>query len=248
MTNVIIGIDRLYAKGEKDSNNLPMETEQIRIVILDSHALVRAGLRSLLDVQPNMKVVGEAGNQTDGLAIISSQQPDIVLFELNLTEHLSPDIITQILLACDTTHPIIVTGINNPVIIQQLVENGAMGVVFKSQSPDTLIKAIEKVNNGEVWLERSMIANVLSRLSRTNIPVKNNTEVENIDELSDREKEIVRLIGKGYKNKRISSQLCISETTVRHHLTSIYNKLGVTDRLELLVYAHRFGLVKPPNS
>jgi two-component system nitrate/nitrite response regulator NarL len=225
-----------------------METEPIRIVILDSHALVRAGLRSLIDEQASMKVVGEAGNLVDGLEAISSLHPDIVLFELNISDQLSTDMITQILLACDTTHPIIVTGINNPVIIQQLVENGAMGVVFKSQSPETLIKAIEKVNNGEVWLERSMIANVLSRLSRTNIPVKNNSEVENIDELSDREKEIVRLIGKGYKNKRISSQLCISETTVRHHLTSIYNKLGVTDRLELLVYAHRFGLVKPPNT
>jgi two-component system nitrate/nitrite response regulator NarL len=235
-------------KGEEESKYYSMETEPIRIVILDSHALVRAGLRSLIDEQASMKVVGEAGNLVDGLEAIASLHPDIVLFELNISDQLSPDMITQILLACDTTHPIIVTGINNPVIIQQLVENGAMGVVFKSQSPETLIKAIEKVNNGEVWLERSMIANVLSRLSRTNIPVKNNTEVENIDELSDREKEIVRLIGKGYKNKRISSQLCISETTVRHHLTSIYNKLGVTDRLELLVYAHRFGLVKPPNT
>jgi two-component system nitrate/nitrite response regulator NarL len=235
-------------KGEKESNYSPMEAEPIRIVILDNHALVRAGLRSLIDEQATMKVVGEAGNLDDGLATISSNHPDIVLFELNLTDQLSPDIITQILLACGTTHPIIVTGINNPVIIQQLVENGAMGVVFKSQSADTLIKAIEKVHNGEVWLERSMIANVLSRLSRPNVPVKNNSEVENIDELSDREKEIVRLIGKGYKNKRISSQLCISETTVRHHLTSIYNKLGVTDRLELLVYAHRFGLVKPLNT
>jgi two-component system nitrate/nitrite response regulator NarL len=235
-------------KGEEESKYYSMETEPIRIVILDSHALVRAGLRSLIDEQASMKVVGEAGNLVDGLEAISSLHPDIVLFELNISDQLSPDMITQILLACDSTHPIIVTGINNPVIIQQLVENGAMGVVFKSQSPETLIKAIEKVNNGEVWLERSMIANVLSRLSRTNIPVKNNTEVENIDELSDREKEIVRLIGKGYKNKRISSQLCISETTVRHHLTSIYNKLGVTDRLELLVYAHRFGLVKPPNT
>jgi two-component system nitrate/nitrite response regulator NarL len=235
-------------KGEEESKYYSMETEPIRIVILDSHALVRAGLRSLIDEQASMKVVGDAGNLADGLEAISSLHPDIVLFELNISDQLSPDMITQILLACDTTHPIIVTGINNPVIIQQLVENGAMGVVFKSQSPETLIKAIEKVNNGEVWLERSMIANVLSRLSRTNIPVKNNTEVENIDELSDREKEIVRLIGKGYKNKRISSQLCISETTVRHHLTSIYNKLGVTDRLELLVYAHRFGLVKPPNT
>ncbi|MFZ2095730.1 MAG: response regulator transcription factor [Anaerolineales bacterium] len=225
-----------------------MENKPIHIVILDNHALVRAGMRLLIDNQETMKVVGEGGSLSEGLRVIASQKPDIVLFELNLTEQPDPDIISQIIKACDTSHPILVTGTNNPVIIQQLVENGAMGVVFKSQFPETLIKAIEKVNGGEVWIERSMIANVLSRLSRTNKPVKNNSEVENIDELSDREKEIVKLIGKGYKNKRISTQLSISETTVRHHLTSIYNKLGVSDRLELLVYAHRYGLVKSTNS
>jgi DNA-binding NarL/FixJ family response regulator len=122
-----------------------------------------------------------------------------------------------------------------------------MGVVFKAHPPETLIKAIEKVNAGEVWLERSMIANVISRLSRNSKPTKTGSE-SNIDELSEREKEIVRLIGQGFKNKKISSQLCISETTVRHHLTSIYSKLGVSDRLELLVYAHRYGLVKSTDS
>lgn len=223
-----------------------MDNKPLRIVIMDNQALVRAGLRLLIDSDATMKVVGEAGNLVEGLSLISSLQPDIVLFELNLTEHISPDIITQIVNACEATHPILVTDTSNPVIIQQLVENGAMGVVFKSQTPEILKKAIEKVSDGEVWLERSMIANVLTRLSRPNKSTKNNTEVENIDELSEREKEIVRLIGKGYKNKKISSQLCISETTVRHHLTSIYNKLGVTDRLELLIYAHRYGLVKPP--
>ncbi len=123
-----------------------------------------------------------------------------------------------------------------------------MGVVFKTQSPETLIKAIDKVNAGEVWLERSMIANVLSRLSRNNKPIRINSETDNINELSEREKQIVRLIGQGFKNKKISTELCISETTVRHHLTSIYSKLGVSDRLELLVYAHRYGLVKSNTS
>jgi len=122
-----------------------------------------------------------------------------------------------------------------------------MGVVFKTQSPEMLLKAIEKVNLGEVWLERSLIANVLSRLSRNSKPQKSDLDSNGINVLSTREKEIVRLIGQGYKNKKISTQLCISETTVRHHLTSIYSKLGVSDRLELLVFAHRYGLVKPPS-
>ena len=118
-------------------------------------------------------------------------------------------------------------------------------MISKNQSPEVLIKAIDKVNAGEVWLERSLIATVLSRLSRGQGTPRTDKETDNLNHLSEREKEVVRLIGQGLKNRKISQELCISETTVRHHLTSIYSKLGVSDRLELLVYAHRNGLVTP---
>jgi len=225
-----------------------MDKNQIRIVILDNHALVRAGIILLVKNRPGMEVIGEAGNLTDGLEIISTLKPDIILLELNLTEQTSSDVISRIIKASDLSRVILVTGMSNPLIYQQAVEDGVMGVVFKTQSPETLIKAIDKVNSGEVWLERSMIANVLSHLSRNNKPSRINSETDNINELSEREKQIVRLIGQGFKNKKISTELCISETTVRHHLTSIYSKLGVSDRLELLVYAHRYGLVKSNTS
>lgn len=222
-----------------------METNPVRIVILDNQALLRAGCRLIIENRPGMQVVGEAGNLEAGLEVVSGQKPDIVLFELNLSDDLpSASLIAQIIRASEHSHLILVTDITDPVIYQQAVENGVKGVVLKTQSPETLIKAIEKVNLGEVWLERSLIANVLSRLSHNFKPVKSSAEITHIEELSEREKEIVRLIGQGFKNKKISTQLCISEITVRHHLTSIYSKLGVTDRLELLVFAHRYGLVK----
>jgi two-component system, NarL family, nitrate/nitrite response regulator NarL len=225
-----------------------MTDDHIHIIILDNHALVRSGIRSLIENHQGMVVVGDSGNLAEGLELISRLKPEIILLELNLTEVTSVDIISSITLASGQSRIILVTGTSNPLIIQQSIEEGVVGVIFKTQTAEQLIKAIEKVNAGEVWLERSMIANVLSRLSRNNKPVKNTSEIDNINELSEREKQIVRLIGQGYKNKKISAQLCISETTVRHHLTSIYNKLGVSDRLELLVYAHRFGLVKSANS
>ena len=225
-----------------------MDNPPIRIVILDNHALVRAGLILLIESKPGISVVGEAGNLSDGLEIISNLKPDIILLELNLAEVASLDVISSIFNASDKSRLILVTGTSNPLVIQQAIEEGVVGVIFKTQAPDVLMKAIEKVQSGEVWLERSMIANVLSRLSRNSKPDKVSSETENINELSEREKQIVRLIGQGYKNKRISTQLSISETTVRHHLTSIYNKLGVSDRLELLVYAHRHGLVKSTTS
>jgi DNA-binding NarL/FixJ family response regulator len=225
-----------------------MDNPLIRVVLLDNHALVRAGIAMLIENQPEMTVVGETGSLAEGLKIISKVKPDIILLELNLTDVGSQDIIASIFMASDQSRLILVTGTNNPLMIQQAIEEGVVGVVFKAQSPEILLKSIEKVHTGEVWLERSMIANVLSRLSRNSKPVKISSEAESINELSEREKQIVRLIGQGYKNKRISAQLCISETTVRHHLTSVYNKLGVSDRLELLVYAHRHGLVKSTTS
>jgi two-component system, NarL family, nitrate/nitrite response regulator NarL len=216
---------------------------QIRIFLLDNHALVRTGIRLIIKTDSKMEVVGEAGNLSDGLKLITHLQPDIVLLELNIEDVSSSGVISDLLKACDKSRLILVTGTNDPVIIQQAVEDGVVGVIFKTQPPELLIKAIEKVNAGEVWLERSMIANVISHLSRNTQP-KISADIENQNELSERETEIISLIGLGFKNKRIASQLCISETTVRHHLTSIYSKLGVSDRLELLVYAHRHGLIK----
>ncbi len=218
-------------------------TNPIRIVLLDAHTLFRAGLRYIIESQPGMVVVGEAGNVDDSVEIITSLIPDIILLELNLEYLPEFDIIPSLVKASGGARLILLTGLNDPKVQQKAVEDGVVGVISKTQAPETLIKAIEKVHAGEVWLERSLIANVLVRLSRSQPVAKVDQETASINSLSEREKEVVKLIGQGFKNKRISSELCISETTVRHHLTSIYDKLGVSDRLELLVYAHRYGLV-----
>jgi two-component system nitrate/nitrite response regulator NarL len=215
----------------------------IRIVILDNHTLFRAGIRRIIETQPGMEVVGEAGSLGESLEIITNLKPDIILVELNLSGQPELDILSSLVKVAEGTRLILVTGTSDPKLHQKAVEDGVVGVIYKTQPPEILIKAIEKVNAGEVWLERSLIANVLSRLSRSHLVNKVDPETESITRLSEREKEVVKLIGKGLKNKKISTELCISETTVRHHLTSIYSKLGVSDRLELLVYAHRYGLV-----
>ena len=105
---------------------------------------------------------------------------------------------------------ILVTGVNDPTVQQKAVEDGVVGVISKTQPPETLIKAIEKVHAGEVWLERSLIANVLVRLSRSQPVTKVDPETASINSLSEREKEVVKLIGQGYKNKRISSASYVS--------------------------------------
>ena len=121
-----------------------------------------------------------------------------------------------------------------------------LGVVSKLHSPETLVKAIQKVHGGEIWIERSMVARLLTTTDITRRSLVVDPESERIQQLSDRERQVIQLICRGLKNQQIASQLCISESTVRHHLTSVYNKLGVSDRLELLVFAHRKGLTLKP--
>lgn len=215
----------------------------IRIILLDSQTLFRTGLRYIIESEAGMQVVGEAESVSTGLEIISEQKPDIILFELNLLCMPDVEIVPTLVSASGGARLILVTGSSDQRAQQKAVEDGVAGVVSKTQSPETLLKAIEKVHAGEVWLERSLIATVLSRLSRGQVSPKQGSDGDNLNHLSEREKEVVKLIGQGLKNKKISQELCISETTVRHHLTSIYSKLGVSDRLELLVYAHRHGLV-----
>lgn len=217
----------------------------IRIALFDAQTLFRTGLRYIIETQPGMEVVGEADSISTGLEVIDSEKPDIILFELNLLCLPQVEIVQTLVSAPGGARLILVTGSADQKALQKAVEDGVVGVISKTQSQEILLKAIEKVYAGEVWLERSLIATVLSRLSRNQTSLKTDPETDNLNHLSEREKEVVRLIGQGLKNKKISQELCISETTVRHHLTSIYSKLGVSDRLELLVYAHRNGLVTP---
>ena len=220
-----------------------LSQKPIRILLLDAHTLFRVGLRYIIERQPGMEVIGEAGTIDEGVVLITALKPDIILFELNLECQPQFEIAPSLVKVSGNARLILVTDIKDPKIQQKAVEVGIVGVISKTQSPEVLFKAIEKVHAGEVWLERSLIANVLVRLSRSQPVVKVDHETASINSLSEREKEVVKLIGQGFKNKRISTELCISETTVRHHLTSIYDKLGVSDRLELLVYAHRYGMV-----
>ena len=214
----------------------------IRVVILDSHTLVRAGLRLIVDSQPGIKVVGEAGETNEALEIVTSQKPDIILLKVDPIGEIGLDIVKELFKASSSSRIILLALLDEAPINLRAVQEGVLGIVLKTQSPEILIKAIQKVHAGEAWIERSMIANLLNGLTHAQQAIAQNPETEAIAQLSPREREVIQYIGQGLKNSQIAEQLSLSETTVRHHLTSIYRKLGVTDRLELLVFAHRCGL------
>lgn len=216
----------------------------IRLVIIDKHTIVRAGLRMLIESYPQFQVVGDAPPCEDALEMIRQQQPDLILFEVENDQTNQLDLIPQLLDAGKGVRVILLTDQSDMNVHYQAAQLGAMGVVLKEQSPEVLVKAITKVHAGEVWFDRATIANVLTQMSRGRT---NDPEAEKIASLSPREREIIGLVGAGLKNQQIAHRLSLSETTVRHHLTSIFAKLGVSDRLELIIYAYQHNLARLPD-
>ena len=217
--------------------------QTIGILLVDDHAVIRAALRLLIDKQPGMVVVGEAGNKEEAVSIASREQPEIILLDLCLGEENGIDLIPELLAAAEESKIIVLTGVRDPAEHQVAIRRGAMGIVHKEASADMLIKAIDRVNAGELWLDRRMTATLVSRLRR-DLEVPSLSDVADVtSRITAREREIISLVGEGLKNKQIAARLCISEATVRHHLTSILKKLDVSDRLELLIFAYQHNLV-----
>lgn len=218
----------------------------IRILLVDDHAVVRAGLRMIIQSRPGMQIVGEAGNRQDALALAASESPDIILLDLDLGGESGMSLIADLNAAATDARVIILTGLRDTEAHRQAVLAGAMGIVKKEKAAEVLISAIERVCAGDAWLDPSLVAGVLTEMTGAGKTRKDDPETEKIATLTNREREVVALVGEGIKNKEIANRLFISETTVRHHLTSIFDKLSVADRVELLIYAYRHGLANPP--
>ena len=214
----------------------------IRIVIIESQTLMRAGLRMIVERSPEIKVVGEAGDAQAGLDIVSGQKPDIILFKLDPARSIGLDMISKMGNVSNGSRIILLAYPEETKVAITAIGEGILGIVWWTQTPEVLIKAIQKVHAGEIWIERSMIANLLSGMANNHRLIPQDPHAESIAQLSLRERQVIKEIGQGLKNDQIAKKLCLSATTVRHHLTSIYGKLGVSDRLELLVFAHRNGL------
>ena len=214
----------------------------IRVLIIDDHELVRAGLRMLLESQEHIVVVGETGNGLEAIELATREQPDVMLLDLDLGGKSSVDDIPALLRAAAKARVIVLTGVRDTELHQRAVHLGAVGLVLKDKAYTLLLKTIEHVAAGEVWLERTMMANILHCMTRH--VVHPDPEAAKIATLTEREREIITLIGEGLKNQQIAERLFISPVTVGHHLSSIFNKLGVRDRLALVIYAYRHGLIQ----
>jgi two-component system nitrate/nitrite response regulator NarL len=231
----------ILAKWDAMTVNKDGSRPTIGILLVDDHAVVRAALRMLIEKQPGMVVVGEAGSTKDAIAIAGREQPEIIVLDLCLGEERGLDLIPELIAVSEESKIIVLTGVQDPEEHHAAMRQGAMGVVNKEMPADMLLKAIERVNAGELWLNRHMTARLVTGMRRDLDAPKHGAEAPT--QLTNREHEIISLVAEGLKNKQIADRLCISEATVRHHLTSILKKLDVSDRLELLIYAYQNNLV-----
>ena len=214
---------------------------RIKVCIIEDHAIVRAGLRMLLENSPRMSVLWETQTATAALTDASLGQPDVILLDLDLGVEKGLDRLPELLEKFNPCRVLILTALADTQLHVAAVASGASGVVVKEQAPETLLEAIEGVHSGEAWLGKSLIAAVMGKLSKASAETQD-PEAEKISHLTPREVEIVALVSQGMNGERIAKQLGISEATVRNHLTSILSKLDLSNKFELAVYAHRHSL------
>jgi DNA-binding NarL/FixJ family response regulator len=216
----------------------------IRIFLVDDHPIVREGLKVLISSAPDLAVAGEADSVAGAIGWLQRHAADVVLLDLGLGARDALEDLPQLANAAGRARILVLTGSQDPDRHRAAVIGGARGLVLKDRPSEALLKAIRKVHAGELWFERATLESALQRTLST--LRREDSERAKVESLTAREREIIVRVSEGLKSEAIARQLAISEKTVRNHLSAIFEKLGVTDRLELLLYAYRQKLVKPP--
>ena len=216
---------------------------KIKILIADDHAVFRDGLRKLLDSEEEITIVGEAHNGAECIKKLGELKPDILLLDLRMPDKNGLAVLEEVNFDTLPTRVIVLTAAEDDRDVVRAMRLGARGVVLKESAIDLLVKSIHRVHAGEIWLDSHMTAEVINAFSASS---KSGARSEK-PLLSDREMEVVQLVAQGFQNKEIGIKLLISEQTVKNHLHNIFDKLGVSDRLELALYAIHHRLVDKPD-
>ena len=211
-----------------------MEAEAVRIVIADDHPIFRAGLRAVLAAEPGFAVVGEASEGDEAIRVTRATLPDVLLLDLAMPAGSGLDALSG--LAGTPTKTIVLTAAIEKADIVKALQLGAAGVVLKGSGPELLVKAIRSVVAGEHWIGRDSVSDLVDALRglMTASPERGPRERFGV---TPREIEITSAVVSGLSNREIAKQFGLSEDTVKHHLTNIFNKVGASSRLELALFA-----------
>ena len=221
----------------------------IRIVIADDHPILRDGLKKLLSLEDDFEVAGEACDGREVLDRVQELRPDILLLDISMP-NLDGLAALQVLQQTNNkTKVIILTASEDKNQFVQAMKLGCSGIVLKQTATDLIIKSIRKVYGGEIWLDSHTTAAVMRQFASPSDAGSATPGGKSRERspLSTREREIVQLVAQGFKNKEMAEKMFISEQTVKNHLHNIFDKLGVSDRLELALYAIHKGLHLGPD-
>ncbi|PYU09720.1 MAG: DNA-binding response regulator, partial [Acidobacteria bacterium] len=200
----------------------------------------RDGLRKLLSSTDDIAIIGEASNGADCIKMLAKLKPDILLLDLRMPDKDGLAVLEEVNFDSLPTRVIVLTAAEDDRDVIRAMRLGARGVVLKQSAADLLVKSIYRVHAGEIWLDNRITAEVMKAFAKSSDGGPRREKPL----LSNREKQIVQLVAQGYRNKEMGEKLFISEQTVKNHLHNIFDKLGVSDRLELALYAIHHRLVE----
>ncbi len=235
--------DNSTAVDRPSSDSVLPTKPKIRIVVADDHPIFRDGLCKLLALEEDFEVVAQAEDGRQVLDVLQQHEPDILLLDLKMPGLDGLATLQRLQVAKNKTRVIVLTASDDKNEFVQAMKLGTSGIVLKQTATELLIKSIRKVHAGEIWLDSHTTAAVIRQFVANDeappppAPVSAAPRERERSPLSQREREIVALVAQGFKNKEMAEKMFISEQTVKNHLHNIFDKLGVSDRLELALYA-----------
>ncbi len=226
-----------------NSSHTGKKSGRIQISIVAGYQLVRESLTHLIESNNSLKVVSVRGfTPTQGL--FDAKDADVVVVYLEPDDRV--EVVADILKGSSEVRVVVVMGSDDLDSQTKALKLGAVGIVRAEQDSKLLFDAINQASKGETWLNQALLSKLLEGGATAGRTKENGTKAGTPETLTPREIEVIEMIGKGLKSKVIATRLSISEATVRHHLSSIYGKLGVEDRLNLVIYAYEKGLIDLP--
>jgi two-component system, NarL family, nitrate/nitrite response regulator NarL len=216
---------------------------KVRILLADDHTIFRDGLRKLLEAEPDLEIVGEAGDGADAITMVQQVKPDLLLLDLAMPRVPGLEALREVIALKTPVKTILLTAAIEKKQIIEALQVGARGVVLKEAATQMLIRAIRTVMTGQYWVGREAVADLTTYLKHQ-IASQPAPKAKSYG-LTRREIEILGTIVGGLSNKEIAQKFSLSEDTVKHHLTNIFDKVGVSSRLELALFAINNQLIEP---
>jgi DNA-binding NarL/FixJ family response regulator len=216
----------------------------IKVALVDDQAMVRAGLKMILESEADIQVCGEAADGDQALAMVTSSSPDVVLMDIRMPNVDGIAATRDVLAACPDLYVVILTTFDDDELVYEALRAGASGFLLKSADGDSLVNAVRVVASGDAMLAPEVTRRVIDQVA-SSPRVSPGPDPTVIGDLSDREVEVLQLMARGLSNGEIASELFVSSTTVKTHVSHILTKLGVRDRVQAVVEAYESGIVTP---